>query len=142
MLGDILNQVPILTTAPVRNVWLLASTLFCFWHRSPNGLGQRSYRGVWSREHFCVEQCCRECVQQPELDLCSDSDGETLPEPRPGYSGKIWWARLLEQPSRALGFQTPEAKQEIRVISCCSGGCTEATAYKDPPQSLFVAACC
>ena len=99
---------------------------------------------AWSNvaESVCNSQSSSDALMEEADALCSDSDGETLPEPRPGYSGKIWWARLLEQPSRALGFQTPEAKQEIRVISCCSGGCTEATAYKDPPQSLFVAACC
>ena len=97
---------------------------------------------AWSNvaESVCNSQSSSDALMEEADALCSDSDGETLPEPRPGYSGKIWWARLLEQHSRALGFQTPEAKQEIRVVAAQKPRLTRTR--RKACLLLLAASCC
>ena len=80
---------------------------------------------------ICNSQSSSDKLVEEADALASDSDGEVQPEPRPGYSSKVWWARLLEQHTLSLGYSTPHITEPLRLISCCSGGLTEGTAYKD-----------
>ena len=104
------------------------------WGALANALVIDEGASSWSQvaEEVCNSQSSSDQLMEADA-LASLSEGEALPEPRPGYSRKVWWARALEKLSREQGFETPtrSGTDAVRVISCCSGGCTEATAFKD-----------
>ena len=85
-------------------------------------------------EDVCLSQESSDSLMEEADALCENSDDDTLliPEPRPGYAEKTWWARQLEQHALALGYKVSyDSAKPLQLVSCCSGACTEATALKD-----------
>ena len=85
-------------------------------------------------EDVCLSQESSDSLMEEADALCENSDDDTLliPEPRPGYAEKTWWARQLEQHALALGYRvSSDSEKPLLLFSCCSGACTEATALKD-----------
>lgn len=88
---------------------------------------------TWDRlaDDVCLSQSSDDQLMEEASALCEESDGEIRPEPRPGYAWKTWWARQLEGHTLALGYPAPAEISPIRVVSCCSGACSELMALKD-----------
>ena len=91
---------------------------------------------TWDKlaDDICLSQSSDDQLMEEASALCEESDGEIRPEPRPGYALKTWWARQLESHTLALGYPAPSEMAEtsaIRVVSCCSGACSELMALKD-----------
>ncbi|CAE7032837.1 unnamed protein product [Symbiodinium sp. CCMP2592] len=74
--------------------------------------GESGHAGHASRwavvaEDVCLSQESSDSLMEEADALCENSDDDTLliPEPRPGYADKSWWARQLEQHALALGYK-------------------------------------
>ena len=55
------------------------------------------------------------------------SDGEIVEEP----PAEMWWVSLLKGHTEALGFVPPAHSRPVRLLSACSGCCSEAAVYED-----------
>ena len=86
----------------------------------------------WSQlaEKLCASQGSSEsqtAVAEALANGSGESDGEDAVEPPP----ERWWVSLLKQHTEALGLRVPERLAPIRLLSACSGACSEAIALKD-----------
>ncbi|CAE7267724.1 unnamed protein product [Symbiodinium sp. CCMP2592] len=84
-----------------------------------------------------AEKCCEILAQLDKLfqeadDLHSESDAE-LSQRTEGSepANRVWWAQLLLDHTHKLGIRIPKCELPRRVVSCCSGGCSEAFALKE-----------
>ena len=88
----------------------------------------------WKRQ---AEKCCEILEQLDKLfqevdDLHSESDAELSQRTVGSEPGnRVWWAQLLLDHTRQIGIRRPHCELPRRVVSCCSGGCSEAFALKD-----------
>lgn len=80
----------------------------------------------------CNSQSSSDQLVEEADALASDSEGEVQPEPRAGFSEKVWWARQLERHTLRLGYESPAApRQPVNLVSCCSGAVSEGIVLKE-----------